>query len=121
MPSKDCLISHLTCLVNVPYPGKLQHRENCKISEEGTFLRIHKVNCHLNVHNFFTLLTSSQQVFRMFICNSACMHTVSLTVLVDGCGSNTLLLTVPDESLLQPLLASAHQHCLCDIHELAAA
>ena len=43
----------------------------------------------------------------MFICNSACMHTLSLTVLVDGCGSNTLLLTVPDEALLQ-LIDAVH-------------
>jgi len=35
------------------------------------------------------------------------MYTLSLTVLVDGCGSNTLLLTVLDESLLQ-LIDTVH-------------
>ena len=53
MPSKGGLIYHLTCLLYVPYLGKLQDPENHKhISKGASFLRINKVTCIVFVHNF---------------------------------------------------------------------
>jgi len=56
-------------------------------------LEINKVNCTLFVRDFFSLITSSQQMFKMF---SIWTHTCSqsLSPLVDGRVNNVLLQTV---------------------------
>jgi len=58
-----------------------------KLGMKERFCRLHKVNI---ASNFFSLLTSSKQVFKMFICNSARMQTVSCFLYLLMAASMTL-------------------------------